>query len=119
MQSPVIFNLMKKIMLLSLAFLLTQSGFIKSVSQVMTDKKQIAIEWQNFKPSGYIEVLNGKLGERSQSAKEKVKSARIILPSDLVNLTAWKYPSLTLSLIMAVAQPSFPFTQEITPSPSS
>jgi hypothetical protein len=66
-QSIVIFNLMKKIMLLSLAFLLTQSGFITSFSQVMTVNKQITIEWQNIKPSGYIEVLNGKLEKISIS----------------------------------------------------
>ncbi len=52
-------------MFLSLAFLLTQSGFITSFSQLMTGKKQISIEWQNTKPSGYIEVLNGKLGKIS------------------------------------------------------
>ena len=60
-QSTVIFNLMKIKIYMSLVFLIFQSGYLKSFSQPVTDKKQVLVEWQNIKPSGYIEVLNGKL----------------------------------------------------------
>jgi hypothetical protein len=58
---------MKKIILFSLIFLLIQSRFFNSFPQEMTVKKQISVEWQNSKPAGYIEVLNGKLEKISIS----------------------------------------------------
>jgi hypothetical protein len=72
-QSTVIFNLMKIKIFLSLAFLLSQLGFFTTFCQPVRDKIQIAIEWQNLKPSGYIEVLNGKLESISiSSGKGKI-----------------------------------------------
>ena len=44
-----------------------QSLFITTSSQGIADKDQIAIEWQNSKPVGFIEVLNGKLEQISIS----------------------------------------------------
>jgi len=52
---------MKTKILLLLAFWLTQSWDYIALCQVIPEYKQIAVEWQNKKPSGYIEVLNGKL----------------------------------------------------------
>ena len=49
-----------------------------------------------YKPSGYIEVLNGKL-EKISISEGKGKTPGIILPSDQVTLTAWKYLSVMLS----------------------
>ena len=77
---------MKKIMLLSLAFLLTQSRFFTSFPQEMTVKKQISIEWQNSKPAGYIEVLNGKLEKISISeGKGKISGDHFTFRSDDFN----------------------------------
>jgi hypothetical protein len=52
---------MKRTMLFLLVFWLSQSGILSASGQAVQEKKQIAVEWLNEKPSGYIEVLNGKL----------------------------------------------------------
>jgi hypothetical protein len=52
---------MKTQMFLLLILLLNQTLAHKSYAQGANDKKQIAVEWQNRKPSGYVEVINGKL----------------------------------------------------------
>ena len=63
---------MKTKLNLLLILLLSQPVFITAIPQVISDKKHIAIEWQNIKPSGYIEVLNGKL-EKISISKGKGK----------------------------------------------
>jgi hypothetical protein len=60
-QSTVIFKLMKNFLFLLFVFFLYRSVSITSQSQEKTVSCRIAIEWQNVKPSGYIEVFNGKL----------------------------------------------------------
>jgi hypothetical protein len=45
----------------SLVMMVIQTGLITSCSQGEPGKMKIAIEWQNIKPSGAIEVFNGKL----------------------------------------------------------
>jgi len=40
---------------------LAQSLVSPSYGQILSGKKQISVEWQYDKPSGYIEVYNGKL----------------------------------------------------------
>ncbi len=62
-------------MLLSFVLSLTQSGFLISFSRETLDTSQVAIEWQNTKPAGFIEVYNGKLEKISVSAgKGKINS---------------------------------------------
>jgi hypothetical protein len=52
---------MKATIFLIIILVLLQSRGIMSSTPVLEDNKKIAIEWQGVKPSGYIEVFNGKL----------------------------------------------------------
>ncbi len=55
------FTLMKTKPLILFIIILTLSSQNFSFSQSLNGTKKIAVEWRNFNPSGYVEVLNGKL----------------------------------------------------------
>jgi hypothetical protein len=77
---------MKTTIFLSIVLILSPSGFLTSYTQVNTGKKQVAIEWQNVKPSGYIEVYNGQLKSLTISAgKGKIDNDHFTFRSDGFN----------------------------------
>lgn len=52
---------MKTSRLLIIVFCLAQSMLLNTFGQITPENKRIAVEWQNEKPVGHIEVLNGML----------------------------------------------------------
>ncbi|MBK7713067.1 MAG: hypothetical protein IPJ37_20605 [Bacteroidales bacterium] len=82
---------MKTTIFLLLVILLTQSGYTPSLSQPDMKGKQVSVVWQNVKPSGYIEVFNGKLDKITISeGKGKISNDHFMFRSDglsRINLT--------------------------------
>jgi hypothetical protein len=77
---------MKKTKLLLLAFLITQSEVHTANCQIIPVNKRIAVEWQNDKPVGHIEVLNGKLENITISkGKGKIKEDHFEFKSTAIN----------------------------------
>jgi hypothetical protein len=72
---------MKCLKMLLLIFFLVSTGITDALCQNKQDIKEITIKWQNEKPQGHIEVLNGdlqeiKLRDRDGKVKENQYSFR-------------------------------------------